>query len=207
MRFLRHPLQKVPRFAVFSGAFHPPTVAHTALAAAARAAGREILWVLPQQFPHKKYEQVTLESRLEMILALGSDAVAVVENGLYFDMAAEVSSAVPGCSVEILLGEDAARRIIEWDYGIGEQAKAAYLAERLARFPLLTAARERSWQPPESYASYLTWLPLDAHFQAVSSTEVRERMANGAPWDHLVPEPIHTHVQQLYGSTGNSSGQ
>jgi nicotinic acid mononucleotide adenylyltransferase len=34
--------------------------------------------------------------------------------------------------------------------------------------------------------------------EEVSSTEVRERIARGEPWEHLVPEKIRARVREIY---------
>ena len=68
MRFLRPLRKNIRQVAVFCGAFHPPTIAHTSLAEAARQVRDEVLWVMPERFPHKHYELVPLPQRLRLIL-------------------------------------------------------------------------------------------------------------------------------------------
>jgi nicotinic acid mononucleotide adenylyltransferase len=47
-------------------------------------------------------------------------------------------------------------------------------------------------------------LELDDDVDAVSSTEVRRRIAAGEPWDHLVPGTITGLVQRIYSGPGSS---
>jgi len=114
MEFLRR-AQGTPRdLAILSAAFHPPTRAHLALAEAAfnTGAAQEVLCVLPRRFPHKEYEDVTLEQRLEMVLAATAHqpaiSVGISEGGLFADIAAECRAAY-GEALELwfLCGRDA----------------------------------------------------------------------------------------------------
>jgi nicotinic acid mononucleotide adenylyltransferase len=41
-------------------------------------------------------------------------------------------------------------------------------------------------------------LALDGDFDHVSSTEVRERIAQGLPWEHLAPEGARELVRRAY---------
>lgn len=193
--------------AVFMGAFHPPTVAHVALARAAREHVDAVIWAMPETFPHKRYEGVGREDRLRMVLRSTEDAVAVTRANLFFAVAEEVSAALPGVRVHLLTGEDGARRIIEWEYGLGEEWKRRYLSENLARYPVLTTRRGGDWEVPQEYASYFRWLSPEGEQAEVSSTRVRERIANGDDWRPLVPEVLWECVAELYGSAGKASGQ
>ena len=154
---------------------------------------------MPRDFPHKRYEHVGLEERLEMVLAASADPVAVVENGLFFDMAGEVAASFEEATIELLMGEDAARRIVEWDYGLNGAEKAEYLHRQFHRFRILVATRERTWGPPIAFAGHFEWIPLDHAFREVSSTEVRARLAAGKSWRPLVPDAVHPLVERWYG--------
>jgi len=77
--------------------------------------------VLPRRFPHKEYEDVTLEQRLEMVLAATAHqpaiSVGISEGGLFADIAAECRAAYgEGVELRFLCGSDAAQRIVEWPY-------------------------------------------------------------------------------------------
>ena len=41
-------------------------------------------------------------------------------------------------------------------------------------------------------------LPLAEECQAMSASEVRERIRRGQPWEHLVPEEIRDMVARIY---------
>lgn len=165
------------------------------------------MWVMPERFPHKRYESVALPARLRMVLESTRDAVAVSRESLFFSIAQEVEETLPGRSVQLLIGEDGARRIVEWDYGLDATGHAEYLASNLKKYPILSARRQEAWELPEGIAEYFGWLEVEAAMEVVSSTEVRQRIAGGREWEALVPEEIRSQVLRLYGSGGIVSGQ
>lgn len=206
MRFIRRPRKESRSIAVFCGAFHPPTVAHLALATSAREHVDEVMWVMPEKFPHKEYERVGLAGRLAMITAATGDAIAVATGSLFFEIAAEAETAT-GAQVRLLIGEDGARRVVDWDYGLDREAHLNYLATNLERYPVLTARREATWAVPGELADYFAWMAIADEHADVSSTVVRLAIDQGEAWRHLVPEAIHELVARLYGSDGKVSGQ
>ncbi len=137
-----------------------------------------------------------------MILESTGDAVAIAREGLFFSIAAEAEDCLPGKEIRLLIGEDGARRIVEWDYGLEAGEHIDYLETNLRRYPVLTARRREAWEVPERLAPYLGWLEVKAELEAVSSTEVRQRIAADGDWEELVPEAIRTHVRRLYGCSG-----
>jgi nicotinic acid mononucleotide adenylyltransferase len=192
---------------VFCGAFHPPTVAHAALARAARDRVDEVLWVMPERFPHKTYEGVGLAGRLRMILESTTDPVAVARESLFFSIAEEAELNLPGATIRLLIGEDGARRVVEWDYGFDPSEHERFLVEHLKRFPILTARRQEQWVLPVALEDGFEWIDVEPAVAAVSSTEVRDRIARGEDWATLVPEEIRRRVAELYASGGRVKGQ
>lgn len=200
MQFLREPKTAVQQIALFAGAFHPPTIAHLALADLARQNVDEVVFALPRQFPHKSYEGATLEQRIAMLLNATDAPVALFDTNYFFEMAAEFQSSHPDARIHLLLGEDAAARLLTWDYGMDAAATAAYLQQHLSRFPILTTRRADAPPLPSPYREQLHWLPTPPAALHVSSTEVRQRIAAQQSWRHLVPAAIHDLVAELYGS-------
>jgi nicotinic acid mononucleotide adenylyltransferase len=207
MRFLRRPQKQSRCIAVFCGAFHPPTVAHVELARSARSVVDEVLWVMPQQFPHKTYDQVALPSRLRLILEATNDAVAISSESLFFNIAAEAAQHLNSPAIHLLIGEDGARRIVDWDYGFDPPTHRAYLENNLRQFPILTARRQEHWQVPAIYSPWFHWLDVDDKVASISSSMVREHIAEAKPWRHLVPPTIEHRVAELYGSVAKFNGQ
>jgi nicotinic acid mononucleotide adenylyltransferase len=91
-----------------------------------------------------------------------------------------------------ICGRDAAERIVNWDYG-----RPGVFEEMLGEFDLLVAPRQGSWRHPS-----VLELSLPCDFDSVSATEVRQRIASGEPWEHLVPESIRAMARRIYGPAG-----
>jgi nicotinate (nicotinamide) nucleotide adenylyltransferase len=198
MQFLRRAPGQAARIGILPGAFNPPTVAHLALAHSALAHADETLFVLPREFPHKPFAGAPFEARIEMLLAATAGtprfSVAVSEAGLFRDIAGECREAYgEGARFSFLCGRDAAERILNWDYD-GD----ASVAEMLREFDLLVAARRGELEAPLHLRHAIEQLHLSGDLDLVSSTEVRERIARGEPWEDLVPESVRKLVVEIY---------
>lgn len=178
------------RLGILPGAFNPVTRAHAALAQAALQAVDEIICVMPREFPHKELHGATLDQRLHMLRLLNLPA-AITESGLFIDIARELRR--PNSELFLICGADAAERVISWDYG-----ESGAIDRILEEFSLLVASRKAPFHPPHRIAKHIHALDLPAGYEHVSSTEVRDRIAAGAPWEHLVPEAIVTLVKTIY---------
>jgi len=197
LEFYRQTFQKPRKVGILAGSFNPPTVAHLELADAASRCVDLVLYVVPRVFPHKEYSGATLEQRIGMLDAAGLDiphAIAASSQGLFIDIARETREHF-GAGVELafICGRDAAERILNWDYG-----RAGVVKEMLGEFELLVAPRGGQFAPWEEFRHRIHLLPIRAGHEAVSSTEVRERIARGEPWEHLVPEKIREQVKRIY---------
>jgi nicotinate (nicotinamide) nucleotide adenylyltransferase len=182
---------------ILAGSFNPPTIAHLELALAAGASVDLIVFVVPRAFPHKDYSGATLQQRLEMLNAFSlpsPHAIATTRQGLFIDIAREFREHY-GAQIQLcfLCGRDAAERILDWDYG-----RAGVVAEMLSEFELLVAPRGGHLSPPEEFRHRIHTLNIREGHAGVSSTEVRERIARGEPWEQLVPESIRERVREIY---------
>lgn len=65
-------------------------------------------------------------------------------------------------------------------------------------FDLLVAARDGKFETPPKIRHSVDRLALNGEFDHVSSTEVRERIAQGLPWEHLAPEGARELVKRIY---------
>jgi nicotinate-nucleotide adenylyltransferase len=182
---------------ILAGSFNPPTIAHIELAQAASACVDLIVCVVPQVFPHKEYSGATLEQRVEMLQAAGlaiPHAIASTRQGLFIDIARECRDHYgTEARLSFICGRDAAERILNWDYG-----RTGVVEEMLAEFELLVAPRGGHFSPPVEYRHRIHALNIGSGHEEVSSTEVRERIARGEPWEHLVPENIREQVREIY---------
>ena len=197
MQFYRRFRTKAKRLGVLPGGFNPPTIAHVALANAAAAHVDEVLCVVPREYPHKQYFGATLDQRIEMIEASNWNipcSIAVTDRGLFIDMARECRVACgPETRLLFLCGRDAAERILNWDYG-----REGVVQEMLREFGLLVAARHGEFSPPDEFAGCIHALEIPPGYGEVSSTGVRERIARGEAWEHLVPGGIVDRVRKIY---------
>ncbi len=197
MEFYRQTFGTPHKVGILAGSFNPPTIAHLELALAASRDVELILWVVPRVFPHKEYSGATLEQRVEMLDAAGPaipHAIASTGQGLFIDIARECRDHY-GTEVQLsfICGRDAAERILRWDYG-----RAGVVEEMLGEFELLVAPRGGHFSPPAEHRHRIHALQVRGGHEEVSSTEVRQRIARGEPWEHLVPEKIRERVREIY---------
>lgn len=193
-----HPEHKHPRLGVLGGTFNPVTRAHLLLAAtAAREFDlAEVLFILPEALPHRAPREATVEQRLALLQAAVAPyerfSIAVCSHGLLLEMAQALVAHYPeDVKVYFLLGDDAARRILLWDYAHPEAA----LAEMFARFDLIVASRAGQLAIPrhtrlDPFRAQIHSLELPADCQQISATAVRERIRAGEAIDDLVPSAV-----------------
>lgn len=194
MQFFNRSRTSPARLGVLAGAFNPPTIAHLAFAESARDYVDQVLYVVPRVYPHKKYSGATLEQRVAMLEAMNSGSVAVTEQGLLIDIARECRAEFgPATRLSFLCGRDAAERVLYWDYG-----RAGVVEEMLREFELLVAARGGEFIPSPEFRERIHLMEIAGDHNHVSSTEVRERIAQGKPWQHLVPGSIVEQVKKIY---------
>ena len=197
LEFYHQTSRKPQKAGILAGSFNPPTIAHLELALAAARCVDLIVCVVPRVFPHKKYSGATLDQRVEMLDAAAlavPHAIASTEQGLFIDIARECRAHY-GAEVQLsfICGRDAAERILNWDYG-----RAGVVEEMLGEFELLVAPRGGHFSPPVEYRHRIHALPVRSGYEEVSSTQVRERIARGEPWEELIPERIRDRVREIY---------
>src|SRR3954447_19682410 len=167
-----------------------------ALAEAALTHADEVLFVLPKVFPHKQYAGASLEERVSMLqkVVVGNErwGIGISDQGMFIDIAHEAKEHFPEASLWFVCGRDAAERIVNWDYG-----DPGAFAEMLSTFGLLVARRQGEYLPPAEFLHRIETLVME-NYDSHSSTEVRERIAHGEAWRHLVPESIADEVVRIY---------
>jgi nicotinate-nucleotide adenylyltransferase len=192
------------RLGVLGGAYNPITLAHLAMADAVVQTFQlhEVLFVLSQIPPHKTIFGATLEQRLAMMQLAVADypyaSIGLSTHGLFIDIYQSllaVYSQQP--EVFFLTGRDAAERILTWHY---EDAPSA-LHQMFTSFQLIVCDREGAFRLPDNpllspYAQRIHRCPLPANYNAVSSTEVRQRCRQGLPIDGLVPPAVAAYIRQ-----------
>jgi nicotinate-nucleotide adenylyltransferase len=191
------------RLGIFSGAFNPITLAHVALAQSAYTHYQlhEVLFLLPITQPHKLIRDAPIDARLHMMaLAVHDDpssSVGSCTHGLFIDICRAVDKAYPPATqLSIIIGRDAAERILTWPYPEPEQA----LRELFTRAELLVADREGKFTVPDNpsvhtYASHIHHLPLPPAYRHISATDVRKRLARGEDVAGLISPPVLAYIQ------------
>ena len=190
MQFYNRVTQAPAKLAILPGAFNPPTLAHLAMAESALSVVDEVLFVLPRAFPHKEYSGAGFDTRVQLLrAALAGNlrfSLASSDRGLFIEMAREARVDYGAATqLYILCGRDAAERIVNWDYGGGDN-----IEKQLEVFELLIAARGGHYVPPPPIRNRVRSIALPAGIEEISSTEVRRRIGAGEPWHDLVPGPV-----------------
>lgn len=193
-----------PRLGVLSGTFDPPTRSHVAIGSAALAqlALHEVLFVLPENPPHKRQAEAPLEMRAEMLrIAIEPEpkfSAAIIRQGLLLEIYEEITPHYPpDTSYFFLMGRDAAERILfHWPYEDPERA----LQQMFASFKFGVADRGGPFRLlPDSFASKFSrsihHLRIPTELEDVSSTRVREAVGRGQGVEQLVPPAVEAYIR------------
>ena len=62
------------------------------------------------------------------------------------------------------------------------------------------APRRGGYEPAGELGSRIRTLCVEPGLDEVSASVVRERIASGEPWEHLVPEVVVPLAREIYGS-------
>jgi nicotinate-nucleotide adenylyltransferase len=185
-----------PRIGVFGGTFDPPHVGH--LVAAVEALHRldldRVLLVVANHPWQKEGERpiTPAEHRLAMVEAavegvegLEASALEIGRGGPSFtaDTLAELADKEPGADLFLILGADAAVGLPTWDRAEEVRDRAHLVVVNRPGCPLASA--------PEGWQATLVGMPaID-----LSSTDLRHRVATGAPMTYLVPEAVARYIE------------
>ena len=166
--------------AILGGVFDPPHLGHVALAEAARnRLGVDRLLVLVAERPGHKATVADADTRLRLAeLALGRFAEVVLDGHAYtVDFLRDAQLDRPYS----VLGGDEWESFASW--------KEPEEVRRLAR---IAVGARPGFEPPEGDVEVL---PIDR--RAVSSSEIRARVAAGEPIDDLVPAEVAGEIERL----------
>lgn len=188
---------------VLGGTFNPVTCAHIALAEQAQQSFEldEVLFVLPEQLPHRQPEEASFDDRAAMLrAALASHphfSLGISSHGLFLDIARALQPHYPrDLRLLFLSGADAAERILRWQYPDREAA----LREMFDRFALVIARRagELRWREDPQlapFAARLHALEMPPEYQDVSASRVREACRQGESLEGLVPPVVVAYIR------------
>jgi len=196
MEFLHRATPGKDSLALLPGAWNPPTRAHVAMLRAALEWASEAVLVLPRSLPHKEFDGAEFTRRAAWIRRIAEAhglSAAISDGGLFIEMARECRIATGASQVFLVCGRDAAERIVAWDYGT-----AGSIHSQLDEYQMLVAPRAGAYVSPENLAAAIHTLSLGGNWHDVSSTEVRQRIQDGAAWADLVPAEIAADVAAAY---------
>lgn len=184
-----------PRIGVFGGTFDPPHVGHLVAATEARhrlGLDRVLLVVAARPWQKEGTRPITApERRLAMVAAavkgvdgLEASDVEIRRGGVSYtaDTLEELHAADPEAELFLILGADAAAGLGTWDRA-GEVRERAHVVV-VNRPGCPPAAAPPGWE-----ATTVEMPAID-----LSSTDLRERVAEGAPLDYLVPESVARYI-------------
>jgi nicotinate-nucleotide adenylyltransferase len=193
-------LSAAERIGVFGGAFDPPHAGHLALARAALAQlDLTQLRIVPTgQAWHKARDLTEAAYRLEMCRLLFAPLADVVVDDCEIrrggpsytvDTLAALHAQRPGARLMLLIGQDQAAGLPQW-----------HRADELARLAIIWVAvrpdatgQLAPLEPDLRTRFSLHTLPMAA--QAVSSTDIRERIARGQATQSLLTEPLERYIE------------
>jgi nicotinic acid mononucleotide adenylyltransferase len=180
-----------PRVAVLLGAFDPPTNAHLAVVeAAARATGSSgVLCLTRTLLARPDDELLRPTTRLGVIRAVAEDhelGFAVANRGTYVDVSE--AFAAGGWDATFVIGSDKLAQLEDPSFYTDGTAGVERTFD-LVRFVVVPRPRSSGDRPG------LMWLERSEVFQragdeALSATEVRDRVRRGDPVDDLVPRTV-----------------
>lgn len=219
VRDLIHLQGKVKSIAIMGGTFNPIHYGHLVTAEAARAEYQldKVLFVPNRQPPHKKdYPVTAAKHRYHMTV------LATITNPHFYVSRIELDRPAPsytidtlrsvrevfgpGVKVYFISGADAILDILTWK-DVDEVMEMCYfIAATRPGYPLEELGRRLGYLK-EKYAHKVYCVEVPA--LAISSTDIRERVAQNRPIKYLLPESVEYYIYKykLYQDEGNSTEQ
>lgn len=184
---------------MFGGTFDPPHVGHLVTAVDVRHAMRldEVLLVVANE-PWQKLGSRPISpaaDRLAMVEAavagvdgLTASDLEIVRGGHSYtaDTLAALAGAHPGAALFLVLGADAASGLHTWER----------VDEVRSRASLVVVDRPGAPAPvvPDGWG----WTHVEVPHLEVSSTELRDRVADGRPLDYLLPRDVISCIRERH---------
>ena len=183
------------RVGVFGGTFDPPHNGHLVVAAGVREAlALDVVLLVVANEPWQKVDARPVspaEDRLAMVQALCGDVpglqasdLELRRGGPSYTVDTLADLAAPGRELFLVLGRDAAAGLPTWHRV--EEVRAACT-------PVLV---ERAGVPAPELPDGWGWVRVDVPRLDISSSELRDRAADGRPLDGLVPPAVISRLAQ-----------
>lgn len=190
-------MRGVERLGVFGGTFDPPHVGHLV---AAMNVGFElgldrVLFVVANVPWQKVGRRAVTDARhrLEMVRLAVADVDGLEASSLEIDRGgdsltadtlAELRSQAASRELFLLLGSDAAAGLSTW--------RRVDEVRRGATIVVVRRPGDENGGPPPGWRRRIVESPL----MGISSTEVRQRLADGRPLRFLVPDPVLAYIEE-----------
>ena len=199
----------MPEIGLMGGSFNPIHCGHVALARAALESGRveRVLFLPTGNPPHKKEGLADKFDRLRMVeLAEEHEAGMAVcreeidRDGVIYtvDTLAALKRKMPDCTLTYLIGADTLRALGTW-------RRVETVIERCKFLVMMREGETREevirlaglWTQRGAQIDF-----LDARKMDISSTQIREQIQKGLPFERLVPQAVadYIHEHGLYGA-------
>ena len=199
----------MPEIGLMGGSFNPIHRGHIALARAALESGRveRVLFLPTGNPPHKKEGLADKFDRLRMVeLAVEHEAGMAVcreeidRDGVIYtvDTLAALKRKMPDCTLTYLIGADTLRALGTW-------RRVETVIERCKFLVMMREGETREevirlaglWTQRGAQIDF-----LDARKMDISSTQIREQIQKGLPFERLVPQAVadYIHEHGLYGA-------
>ena len=199
----------MPEIGLMGGSFNPIHCGHVALARAALESGRveRVLFLPTGNPPHKKEGLADKFDRLRMVeLAVEHEAGMAVcreeidRDGVIYtvDTLAALKRKMPDCTLTYLIGAETLRALGTW-------RRVETVIERCKFLVMMREGETREevirlaglWTQRGAQIDF-----LDARKMDISSTQIREQIQKGLPFERLVPQAVadYIHEHGLYGA-------
>ena len=199
----------MPEIGLMGGSFNPIHRGHVALARAALDSGKveRVLFLPTGNPPHKKEGLADKFDRLRMVeLAVEHEAGMAVcreeidRDGVIYtvDTLAALKRKMPDCTLTYLIGADTLRALGTW-------RRVETVIERCKFLVMMREGETREevirlaglWTQRGAQIDF-----LDARKMDISSTQIREQIQKGLPFERLVPQAVadYIHEHGLYGA-------
>ena len=199
----------MPEIGLMGGSFNPIHRGHVALARAALESGRveRVLFLPTGNPPHKKEGLADKFDRLRMVeLAVEHETGMEVcreeidRDGVIYtvDTLAALKRKMPDCTLTYLIGADTLRALGTW-------RRVETVIERCKFLVMMREGETREevirlaglWTQRGAQIDF-----LDARKMDISSTQIREQIQKGLPFERLVPQAVadYIHEHGLYGA-------
>jgi nicotinate-nucleotide adenylyltransferase len=199
------------RIGVFGGTFDPVHLAHLILAEQCREQARldQVLFVPAALPPHKQQQPLTsFGQRVEMLsLAISGNAAFRIEElekdrpgpSYTVDTLTQLHQARPNDELCFILGSDTLQELPLWYQPRRILELATLLVNARADWPVPAEAELRAMLQVDADFP-LRWQVIDAPSMAVSSRDIRKRIAEGRSVRYMIPRALEAYIadKRLY---------